>query len=148
MTTTATPAGVRPDNGGSILLVEDNAAHANLIEMALEDAGASASVERVQTGELALERLESGPRPAVVVLDLKLPGIDGMRVLNRIKSDARMRATPVIMLTTSSSDDDRRTAYREHVNSYIVKPLEFAEFETVVREIERYWCQVNMPAPE
>jgi CheY-like chemotaxis protein len=92
-------------------------------------------------------RWESGePLPVVVLLDLKLPKIDGLEVLRRLKAHPRFRTIPVVILTTSNEDRDVQTAYELGVNSYIVKPVDFDKFMEVAAQIEVYWGLLNTPA--
>ena len=89
---------------------------------------------------------EDSIRPDVILLDLKLPGLSGLGVLEIIKNDKDLQSIPVVMLTTSAADRDRETAYANHVNSYLVKPMAFERFRALVRELCHYWGEVNCPA--
>jgi CheY-like chemotaxis protein len=135
------------------LLVEDDAAHAKLVRMALEEHRVTNSVECVGDGAEALAYLAGEgqyagkPRPDVILLDLKLPKIDGHEVLKRVKEDENLRSIPVVVLTTSDSEADRAKAYMSHANSYIVKPVDFDSFDRIVRDLEFYWAAVNAPPP-
>ncbi|QSA97540.1 response regulator [Methylococcus sp. EFPC2] len=130
-----------------ILLVEDNPVDldltlrafmrnklANPIEVARDGAEALAWIPRWEEGE---------PRPLVILLDLKLPKIDGLEVLQRLRAHPVSQDMPVVVLTSSSEDKDIETAYRHRANSYIVKPVNFDKFLDVARQIELYWCLLN-----
>ena len=145
-----------------ILLVEDNPSDAELtlhtlktyiradrIELAVD--GAEALDILFRKGAYAARGADSYPK--VVLLDLKLPKIDGFEVLRRMKSDARTRHIPVVILTSSREDRDLQEAYRLGANSYIVKPVAFAQFSDAVRQIGLYWVLLNqrpehIPLPE
>lgn len=106
-------------------------------------------IEVARDGEEALSWLakwEAGrPIPVVILLDLKLPKIDGLEVLTRLKNHPRFQVIPVVVLTTSSEERDIQLAYQRGANSYIVKPVDFDRFIEVIDQIEQYWCQVNAP---
>jgi CheY-like chemotaxis protein len=138
-----------------ILLAEDNA---NDLELTLAALRANRLVNEiivVRDGAEALEWLfRRGPfadrdddLPALVLLDLKMPKVDGLEVLRQIKSDARMRLTPVVMLTASREEVDLLRSYQLGVNAYVVKPVEFAAFMDAVRQIGAFWAVVNETAP-
>jgi two-component system response regulator len=135
-----------------ILLVEDNPQDLQLALRALAKAHLTNHIEVVRDGAEALEfifgegayagrRLENGPK--VILLDLKLPKIDGLEVLKRIKSDQRTKAIPVVMLTSSQEQSDLVESYRLGVNSYIVKPVDFERFARAVQELGMYWVLLN-----
>jgi hypothetical protein len=132
----------------TILLVAVNNAHAMLIMRAFERLGFTGRIEWLRDGKAALDYLrlhEGGGRnlPRMVLLDLRLPKVDGHEVLSQIKSSERLRAIPVVVLTTSTSDDDLRQAYSNHVNSYLIKPLSFEDLKRTVEEIKEYWLGWN-----
>ncbi|MBM3223973.1 MAG: response regulator, partial [Candidatus Tectomicrobia bacterium] len=106
-------------------------------------------VDVARDGEEALERLthweQGAPIPLVILLDLKLPRIDGLEVLRQLKAHPRFRTIPVVMLTTSAEDRDIDGAYELGVNSYIVKPVSFDKFIEVAENVEIYWCATNTP---
>ena len=135
------------------LLVEDDAAHAKLVRMALEEHRVTNSVECVTDGAEALAYLAGEgqyagkPRPDVILLDLKLPKIDGHEVLKRVKEDENLRSIPVVVLTTSDAEADKAKAYMSHANSYVVKPIDFDSFDRIVRNLNFYWAAVNAPPP-
>ena len=87
--------------------------------------------------------MEKFPGPHCVLLDLRLPKIDGLEVLRRIKSDKNTRKTPVVILTTSAANKDIAQSYKYHANSYIVKPMDFSEFETLIDNLGHYWLAWN-----
>ena len=139
-------------NDIEILLVEDNPQDAELTLRALKKNNLANSVHHVKDGAEALDFLfatgpYSGRRvenpPKVVLLDLKLPKVDGLEVLQKIKADQRTMMTPVVVLTSSKQDRDMVESYKLGVNSYIVKPVEFEKFLEAVRQMGLYWLLVN-----
>jgi CheY-like chemotaxis protein len=135
-----------------ILLVEDSPQDAEMTLRALTKRNLANSVHHAQDGEEALEFLfgngdSSGKRrvslPKVVLLDLKLPKVDGLEVLQRIKAEESTRTIPVVVLTSSREDRDLVEAYRLGANSYIVKPVEFDKFLDAVQQLGLYWLLVN-----
>jgi CheY-like chemotaxis protein len=131
-----------------ILLVEDNPMDVDLTLRALARRGLANPVEVARDGEEAMakvDRWEAGDTPPVVVLlDLKLPKVDGLTVLERIKAHPRFRSVPVVVLTTSSEDSDMRSAYRLGANSYIIKPVSFDKFMEMAAQIQLYWGVLNL----
>jgi two-component system, response regulator len=139
-----------------VLLVEDNPDDAEFTLRALRKANLGLRVARVEDGVQALEfvfgtgshaQRAGAALPRVVLLDLKLPKIDGLEVLRRIKGDARTRMLPVVMLTSSRERRDIDACYRAGANSYIVKPVEYAELIAKLGDLIRYWLQLNEAAP-
>ncbi len=138
-----------------ILLVEDNPNDAELTLTALAKHNLANDVTWVHDGEEALDFLycrgkhagESCNNLAVVLLDLKLPKVDGLEVLRTIKSDDRLRSIPVVVLTSSREERDLVESYRLGVNAYVVKPVDFAEFMNAVKELGVFWALVNEPPP-
>lgn len=137
-----------------ILLVEDNPTDAELCTMALQERNLANKLVWVKDGEQALDflfasgiyagrKIENGPK--VVLLDLRLPKVDGLEVLQRIKADERTRRIPVVVLTSSREDRDVVASYDLGVNSYISKPVDFDEFSKVVSELGLYWLLINHP---
>jgi len=137
-----------------ILLVEDNPNDVELTLHALTRNNLANHVEVVRDGAEALEflfgsgayagrRLENGPK--VILLDLKLPKVDGLEVLRRVKADARTRIIPVVVLTSSREERDLVESYSLGVNSYIVKPVDFQQFTEAVRQLGLYWLLLNQP---
>jgi CheY-like chemotaxis protein len=133
----------------SILLVEDNPMDIDLTQRAFAKLRLANPLEVDRDGEEALARMarwEAGePPPLVILLDLKLPKVDGLEVLRRIKTHPQFRTIPVVVLTTSAEEHDVRAAYQLGANSYIVKPVDFDKFLQVARQIDLYWCALNMP---
>jgi CheY-like chemotaxis protein len=137
-----------------ILLVEDNPTDAELCIRALKKSNLANKLEWVKDGAEALDfifaqgkfserQVANGPK--VILLDLRLPKVDGMEVLRRVKSDERTRKIPVVVLTSSKEDRDVAESYQYGVNSYISKPVEFDEFAKTVSELGLYWLLVNRP---
>ena len=135
-----------------ILLVEDNPNDEELTLYALKRNNISNHIQVVHDGAEALEYLfctgpyahrEINNPPKVVLLDLKLPKVDGLEVLEKIKADARTRIIPVVMLTSSQEERDIIESYQLGVNSYIVKPVDFEQFTEVVRHLGLYWMLLN-----
>lgn len=139
-----------------ILLVEDNPGDAELTLHALARNGVPQTVHTVRDGEEALDflfcrgaysarKFETPPR--LVLLDLKLPKVNGLEVLEKVKEDPRTRAIPVVMLTSSREERDLVAGYQKGVNSYIQKPLDFTEFRETAKHLGLYWLSINMPPP-
>ena len=130
-----------------ILLVEDRATDLDLTKRAFARHRLLNPVQVARNGEEALaylRRWEAGePIPVCILLDLKLPKVDGLEVLRQIKGHADFCSIPVIVLTTSSEDSDIKRAYELGCNSYIVKPVDFNKFVEVASQIEVYWCALN-----
>ncbi|MBI3154437.1 MAG: response regulator [Burkholderiales bacterium] len=132
-----------------ILLVEDNPMDVDLTLRALARRRLANEVQVVRDGEEALAwipRWERGePWPALILLDLKLPRVDGLEVLRQLKQHPTLRVIPVVVLTTSAEHGDVQAAYALGANSYIVKPVEFEKFMDVTATIDLYWLVVNRP---
>ncbi|MCC6917242.1 MAG: response regulator [Nitrosomonas sp.] len=130
-----------------ILLIEDNPQDVDLTLRAFRRCRLASPVLVARDGEEALAwipRWEAGePLPAVILLDLRLPRIDGLTVLQTLKSHAALRRIPVVVLTTSKEDRDIQAAYDLGANSYIVKPVDFDNFMDVAQQIKLYWCVLN-----
>lgn len=130
-----------------ILLVEDNPMDVDLTLRAFKRRRVTNPVHVARDGEEALAwlpRWEAGePWPAVILLDLKLPRVDGLEVLRQLKQHPTLRAIPVVVLTTSEEGADVQAAYQLGVNSYIVKPVEFEKFMDVSEKIDLYWTVIN-----
>jgi CheY-like chemotaxis protein len=138
-----------------ILLVEDNPDDLDLALRALAKTNLANEVVVVRDGEQAVDYLfrkgeyanRTQGNPAVVLLDLKLPKIDGIEVLEKIKAEPTLRTVPVVMLTSSKMETDLARAYKIGVNAYVVKPIHFAEFIEAVRELGVFWAVLNEPPP-
>lgn len=135
-----------------ILLVEDNPDDAALALRALRKGNVSNKIEHVVDGAQALDFLfcsggyaNRNPenRPKLILLDLKLPKVDGLEVLQRIKADSTTRTIPVVMLTSSREERDLIESYQLGVNSYVVKPVDFEQFSEAVRQLGLYWLLLN-----
>jgi len=132
-----------------ILLIEDNADHVELIVKALRDNNVLNEVHVVTSGEDAMDFLykreayvDAG-RPGLILLDIKLPGMDGIEFLRQIKADPKLKLIPVVVLSTSESQKDIMGCYGCGANSYIVKPVDFRQFNKVVKDLKLYWLVVN-----
>ena len=138
-----------------ILLVEDSANDIELILAALEENHLGNEVVVVRDGEEALDylyrrgvyRLRREGNPVVVLLDLKLPKVDGLEVLAQLKSDAELKVIPVVVLTSSSEEQDLIESYNLGTNAYVVKPVDFHEFVDAIKELGLFWAVVNQPPP-
>jgi CheY-like chemotaxis protein len=138
-----------------ILLVEDDPRDVELTLTALEDYKLANEVAVCRDGQEALDYLfgrgnfydRVKENPAVILLDLKLPKVDGLEVLQRIKSDERLRMIPVVMLTSSHEEKDMMRSYKLGVNAYVVKPVDFHEFVNAVKELGVFWAVINEPPP-
>lgn len=127
-----------------ILLVEDNPNDAELTLRALRKSDIGARLAIARDGAEALEYLLSDrPKPKVVFLDLKLPKIDGIEVLRRVRADDRAHSIPVVVLTSSQEERDINECYKLGVNSYVVKPVEFDKFYKAVADLGTYWLVLN-----
>ncbi len=140
----------------SVLLAEDNPADAELILECLSDVTARQHVHRVHDGVEALEFLLSrgpyanrdpGPPLRLVLLDIKLPRLGGLEVLEGLRRAPRWRFVPVVMLTSSRVERDVAAAYRLGANGYVQKPVDFVLFRDVLRTLSRYWLVINEPPP-
>jgi two-component system, response regulator len=141
-----------------ILLVEDNPDDVELALFALKKNNFANTIHVARDGEEALDflfcRNNYGTRsfdnpPKVVLLDLKLPKVDGLEVLRALKSDPRTKAVPVVVMTSSKQQRDMVEGYRLGVNSYIQKPIDFAEFREIIKQLGYYWLVINQaPPPE
>lgn len=143
------PAGPVPP---SILLVEDNPAHAELILRSFEVCRSDLKIVHLADGEAALDYLfrrghyadpHRSPRPRIILLDLRLPRVNGLQVLAEIKSYPDIKQIPVIILTTSAAESDIMSAYEHHANSYLVKPAEVEELIQLVEALGKYWLDWN-----
>jgi CheY-like chemotaxis protein len=138
-----------------ILLVEDSPNDVELTLAALEENHLANEVVVVRDGEEALDylyrrgifKLRTEGNPVVILLDLKLPKVDGLEVLAQVKSDPTMKLIPVVMLTSSREEQDLVRSYDLGVNAYVVKPVDFHEFVNAIKEIGLFWAVVNQPPP-
>lgn len=130
-----------------ILLVEDNPDDETLTRRALAKNNIQNEVRVARDGAEALELLQS-ITPEIVLLDLKLPKVDGLEVLRRIRADERTRLLPVVILTSSKEERDLVSGYGLGANSYIRKPVDFAQFVEAVRQLGLYWLVLNQPPPQ
>ena len=140
----------------TILLVEDNPDDEELTLRALSRNNIGNEVVVVRDGQEAVDWLEgTGPHagrdvseiPALVLLDLKLPKIDGLDVLRRLRANPRTALVPVVILTSSKEDRDRASGYQSGANSYVQKPVDFTSFVDAVRQLGMYWLMLNEPPP-
>jgi CheY-like chemotaxis protein len=140
---------------GKILLVEDDPYDVELTLSALAENHLTDEIVVVRDGEKALDYLyrrrdyesRAVGNPAVMVLDLKLPKVDGLEVLKRIKTDPNLKVIPVVMLTSSREEQDLVRSYNFGTNAYVVKPMGFRDFVEAVRELGFFWAVVNHPPP-
>ena len=140
---------------GRILLVEDDPKDVELTLTALEEYHLANEVIVTRDGEEALDYLyrrgtftaRSNDNPAVLLLDLKLPRVDGLEVLQQIKSDQKLKMIPVVVLTSSREERDMVASYSLGVNAYVVKPVNFHEFVNAIKELGIFWAIINQPPP-
>ena len=140
---------------GRILLVEDDPRDVELTMNALEDYNLTNEVVVAHDGEEALDYLycrgnfasRVGQNPAVLLLDLKLPKVDGLEVLRQVKSDEKLKVIPVVVLTSSREEKDMISSYKLGVNAYVVKPVDFHEFVNAIKELGVFWALINEPPP-
>ena len=134
-----------------ILLVEDNPMDVDLTRRAFIRRKLNHPIQVARDGEEALAIIsswdEKRPLPILILLDLKLPKIDGLEVLRQLKAHSKFHQIPVVILSTSTEDSDIQVAYDEGANSYIVKPVDFDQFMQIVEYIQIYWCLLNTPPP-
>lgn len=143
------------DTLGRILMVEDDPKDVELTLTALEDYNLANEVVVTRDGQEALDYLycrgkfhtRPNENPAVILLDLKLPRVDGLEVLQQIKADERLRMIPVVVLTSSHEEKDKMRSYKFGVNAYVVKPVDFHEFVNAVKELGIFWGVINEPPP-
>lgn len=135
-----------------VMLIEDNADHAELVIRTLENHHIPTHIQHLSDGETALDYLlrhknfsdpESSPRPHIILLDLRLPRVDGLEVLRVIKEEETLKNIPVVILTTSEAEKDLAHAYQHYVNSYLVKPVGFEDFSNLMNDLGIYWLGWN-----
>lgn len=136
----------------ALLLVEDNPGHATLITRSLRDQGLECEVHHMIDGEEALDYLfQRGafggkarpPRPSLILLDLRMPKVDGLTVLEEVKGDPHLRSIPVVVLTSSEAESDIAMAYERRANSYLVKPGDYRALLELARNLHQYWLTLN-----
>ncbi len=142
----------QPGRPTLVLLVEDSPDHAELVQRSLADHRLPSRIIHLTDGQQALDYLlrrgpwsdpSSSPRPQLILLDLRLPRVDGLEVLDRIKAEPDVRSIPVVVLTTSDADRDVARAYERHANSYLVKPVDFHQFRKLMEDLGHYWLHWN-----
>jgi len=138
-----------------ILYAEDNDDHAGLFLRSLEEGEFEVSVDRVADGEEAIDYLyerekyaDGHPKVDLVVLDLRMPKMDGLEVLKEIKTSQSFKLIPVVILTTSDSETDRIKAFEYHANAYVVKPFEYEKLVELADTLKLFWFQFNMAPPD
>jgi len=139
----------------NILLVEDDPADVELTLSALEDNHLANRVAVVENGEEALDylyrrgkfKMRSGGNPIVVLLDNKMPKVNGLEVLKTIKADEHLKIIPIVVLTSSRETPDLVEFYKHGVNAYVVKPVEFSEFMKAIKHLGIFWAAINEPPP-
>ena len=143
------------DTLGRILLVEDDPKDVELTLTALDEYNLANEVVVASDGEQALDYLyyrgkfmrRAPENPSVLLLDLKLPKVDGLEILKQIKADEKLRMIPVVVLTSSREERDMVTSYELGVNAYVVKPVDFHEFVNAIKELGVFWAVINEPPP-
>lgn len=138
-----------------VLLAEDNPNDIELTLTAFEEANLANEVDIVRDGVEAMDYLRrqgkyadrTGNHPAVVLLDLKMPKMDGLEVLRQMKADPQLKSIPVVVLTSSRQESDLVESYKLGVNAFVVKPINFQEFIQAVRELGIFWAIINEPPP-
>ncbi len=136
----------------TVLLVEDNRDHAELIIRNMEEFQVANRIIHVEDGQAALDYLQGRgtyadrkkfPMPHLILLDLRLPKVDGLEVLREVKGDEALRSLPVVILTTSDAERDMTMAYECHANSYVTKPVNFGDFSRLLKDLGFYWLAWN-----
>jgi DNA-binding response OmpR family regulator len=143
------------DKLGRILMVEDDNNDVDMTLTALEEYNLANEVVVTHDGEEALDYLycrgkyetRSCDNPAVLLLDLKLPKVDGLEVLRQVKSDEKLKMIPVVVLTSSHEEKDMVASYKLGVNAYVVKPVDFHEFVNAIKELGVFWAVINVAPP-
>jgi CheY-like chemotaxis protein len=136
----------------TILLVEDNPDHAELVMRTMEDFSVANTIVHLEDGEASLDYLHGRgayadrarhPLPHLMLLDLRLPRVNGLEVLKQVKEDGKLQALPVVILTTSDAELDMAKAYEYHANSYLTKPVDFCDFSRMLKDLGFYWLAWN-----
>lgn len=143
-------------NGKSILLVDDSANDVEMTLAALESQRIANRIDVARDGSEALDYLycrgvfaaRPAKNPALIMLDLKMPKVDGLEVLRQIRADEALRTIPVVVLTSSREQSDLVRTYKLGVNAYVVKPVDFTQFVQAVRDLGMFWMVLNEPPPE
>lgn len=141
---------------GTILIVEDNPDDETLIRRSLKKYNVKNQIDVARDGAEALDYIfaagdfkgRQGGNPAVVLLDIRLPKIDGLEVLKRVRADPRTKRTPVVMLTSSDEQEDKVRSYDLGCNSYVRKPVDFEKFFEAISNLGLYWILINEPPPQ
>lgn len=142
-----------PSQGPVILLVEDNPRDVRLVREVLNERNIQCQLLVARDGEEAMRMVQREgehaalPRPDLILLDINLPILSGIEVLERIKTDAQLRLIPVLILSTSSAEADVLKCYSLHANSYLVKPADFDEFSQMIGEVHTFWFKTAQLAP-
>lgn len=128
-----------------IMLVEDDPGHAEIIKRNFKSQKFTNKIIHLKDGQEVLEYLfsEEKEKPNIIFLDLRLPKIEGIEVLRRIKNEQNLKQIPVVMLSTSENESDIKRAYENNANSYVVKPVEFEQMKIMLDNIANYWVNVN-----
>lgn len=136
-----------------VMLVEDNRDHAELVMRTLSDHSIDNQIIHFDNGQTVLDYLlvqgeyadKPCPRPHIILLDLRLPRVDGLELLEIVKSSVSLRAIPIVVLTSSRAERDITRAYDKHVNSYLIKPIGHDEFSNLMKDLSFYWLHWNTP---
>jgi two-component system, response regulator len=144
-------------NAKKILLVEDSPDDQELIRMAIAEEHIANEIISLSDGAQALDYLfgkgsyagrDISDTPLVILLDIKLPKVNGLEVLQQLRADPRTALIPVVILTSSNEEQDVLTSYKNHVNSYVRKPVDFQQFTKAVKQLQLYWVILNQPPPD
>ena len=144
-------------NAKKILLVEDSPDDQELIRMAIAEEHIANEIISLSDGAQALDYLfgkgsyagrDISDTPLVILLDIKLPKVNGLEVLQQLRADPRTSLIPVVILTSSNEEQDVLTSYKNHVNSYVRKPVDFQQFSKAVKQLQLYWVILNQPPPD
>ena len=144
-------------NAKKILLVEDSPDDQELIRIAIAEEHIANEIISLSDGTQALDYLfgrgsydgrDISDTPLVILLDIKLPKVNGLEVLQQLRADPRTSLIPVVILTSSNEEQDVLTSYKNHVNSYVRKPVDFEQFTKAVKQLQLYWVILNEPPPD